>query len=466
MKDKMRPPQVLVDLAAVFAKEGFSVYMVGGAVRDFYLGKKAEDLDVATDAPPEKAMSLFKKVIPTGIAHGTVTIFFKGARVECTTFRTEKGYSDSRHPDEVLFSSSIEEDLARRDFTMNAIAVRLPDGKVVDPFGGREAIKKRIIETVGDAQKRFLEDGLRPIRCARFAAQTGFDVAEETLAAIPSCLASVAAVSKERVRDELVRMLSAGKPSIAFRLMERTGLLSLILPELAACRGVEQLGFHKDDVLDHLLNACDLSSPENLNVRLAALFHDIGKPECREWSGEKGRFTFYNHENVSAKKAESILTALRFPGKTVKAVSSLIENHMFHYESSWSAAAVRRFMVKAGVENIPDLFRLRAADSAATFADDPACEDALRMARETDLPENRELRKRIEKELKANAALSLKDLAVNGRDLMAAGIPQGPKMGLVLRELMQAVIADPACNTRERLTAIAKAYSEKLNAAR
>ena len=460
----MRPPAVLTSLAEVFAKKGFALYMVGGAVRDHYLGKQAQDLDVATDAPPEEVVGLFKKVIPTGIAHGTVTIFFKGARIECTTFRTEKGYSDSRHPDAVSFSSSIEDDLARRDFTMNAIAVRLPDGLVVDPFGGRAAIKAKIIETVGDAKTRFTEDGLRPIRCVRFAAQTGFAVTDATLAAIPQTLDSVAAVSKERIRDELIRMLSADKPSVAFRLMEKTGLLGLILPELAACRGVEQLGFHKDDVLDHLFNACDLSRPQNLNVRLAALFHDVGKPECREWSCEKGRYTFYNHENVSAKMAEVLLERLRFPTKTIKAVCALIANHMFHYESSWSAAAVRRFMVKAGVENIPDLFALRAADSSATFADNPESDEAVRLARQVEFSENRELKERIEKEINAKAALSLKDLAVGGRDLIAEGIKAGPQMGLILNELMSAVIADPECNTRERLIEIAKAYSARLAA--
>lgn len=440
--------------------------MVGGAVRDFFLGKTAEDLDVATNATPQDVSRLFRKVVPTGIAHGTVTVFFKGRKIECTTFRTEKGYSDSRHPDEIAFSASIEEDLARRDFTMNAIAVRLPDGEITDPFDGRGAIKRRTIKSVGDPVTRFSEDGLRPLRCVRFACQTGFSVDEETLAAIPSCLSVTAKVSRERVRDEFIKILRSPKPSLALRLMEGTGLLQLILPELAACRGIEQLGFHHDDVLDHMLKACDAAYP-SLTVRAAALFHDIGKPSCRAWNPEKGRYTFYNHEKKSAEIAGEIMTRLRFPQKTVHSVRHLIELHMFHYEPSWTSAAVRRFIVKAGVENIPDLFKLRAADSHATFSS--GCDRAAATENPADAPiENEnallaEFEKRIEKELASASALSTKDLAVNGRDLIRAGIPAGPVMGKILDELFSTVLADPKNNEKERLLRIARAYHQKLS---
>ncbi len=459
MKDNMRPPAVLREFSEFFTRKGFSVYMVGGAVRDFFLHKTAEDWDVATNASPEQVTSLFRKVIPTGIEHGTVTVFFKGKKIECTTFRREEGYSDSRHPDKIDFSDSIEEDLSRRDFTMNAIAVRLPDGKIIDPFGGRQAIKDKIIKTVGNPEERFSEDGLRPLRCVRFASQTGFTVDKDTLESIPRCISSTSKVSRERIRDEFIKILLSPKPSTALLLMERTGLLELILPEAAACRGVEQLGFHKDDVLDHMLKACDFADSGNFNVRAAAFFHDIGKPECREWSREKERYTFYNHEKKSAVITEEIMRRLRFPQKTIKAVCHLIGMHMFHYEPSWSDAAVRRFAVKAGVENIPDLFRLRIADSAATFAGPgqnipPAAENMLLD----------ELGKRIEKEIESKSALTVKDLAVTGNDLMAAGIPAGPVMGQIIRELFSTVISDPANNEKEKLLKIAEAFHRKLSA--
>lgn len=458
MKDNMRPPAVLKDLSVFFTRKGFSVYMVGGAVRDFFLRREAEDLDIATDATPEQVISMFRKVIPTGIEHGTVTILFKGKKIECTTFRTEKGYSDSRHPDSISFSSSVEEDLSRRDFTMNAIAVRLPDGKIVDPFGGRQAIKDRIIKTVGNPVERFSEDGLRPVRCVRFASQTGFSVDGPTLESIPVCLSATANVSMERIRDEFIKILLSPKPSTALRLMEKTGLLELILPEAASCRGVEQLGFHKDDVLDHMLKACDSSDPGNFNVRAAAFFHDIGKPLCQEWSPEKERYTFYNHEKKSAEITGKIMNRLRFSRKTIQDVCHLIEMHMFHYEPSWSDAAVRRFTVKAGIESIPDLFRLRAADSAATSGCGP---DGVYRSPEGMLL--RELEKRIKKEVDANAALSVKDLAVNGSDLMKAGIPAGPLMGKILDELFATVLSDPGSNKKDRLLKIADAFYRKLS---
>lgn len=460
MKDKIEPPALLREFAGFFTRAGFSVYMVGGAVRDYFRGRPAEDWDVATDAMPGDVIRLFRRVIPTGIAHGTVTVLFKGRKIECTTFRTETGYSDSRHPDHVqLGRVPVEDDLSRRDFTMNAIAVRLPDGAVVDPFGGREAIRNRRISAVGNPLERFSEDGLRPLRCVRFAAQTGFTVDGETLAAIPSCLSATAAVSQERIRDELQKMLAAPRPSDAFRLMEQTGLLALILPELAACRGVLQLGFHRDDVLDHLFLSCDLAAPDDPEVRLAALLHDTGKPFCREWNPEKGRFSFYRHEEKSAELAQSILTRLRFPRKTVEFVAHLVKNHMFRYTPDWSDAAVRRFLVRVGAENIPALFRLRAADFASTSAKTE--EEARALVREQ--PETAGLARRIGQEMQAHAVLSLKDLCVNGRDLQAEGIPAGPLMGKVMQSLFSAVLEDPGRNRKENLLEMAKTVYTRLS---
>ncbi|MDR1106107.1 MAG: hypothetical protein LBL44_07100, partial [Treponema sp.] len=309
----VRVHPLLKEIAALFSGRGKRLYLVGGAVRDLFRGRPASDWDLATDARPEEVMAIFRStrppspVIPTGIKHGTVTVHYRGkgggaaggteaayTGLEITTFRTESGYRDGRRPENVAFASSIEEDLSRRDFTMNAAAVRLPGGEIVDPFGGRADIQKRIIRCVGDPAERFAEDGLRPLRAVRFAAQLGFTVDRATLDAAGGALGVTAKVSAERVRDELDKILASGteaagaeasgteavRPSTAFRLMEETGLLRLILPELAACRGVEQKGYHRFDVLDHSLLACDYASKEGWprEVILAALLHDTGKP--------------------------------------------------------------------------------------------------------------------------------------------------------------------------------------------
>lgn len=209
------------------------------------LGKRADDWDVATNARPEEVISLFPRVIPTGIQHGTVTIPFRGAMIECTTFRAESEYSDGRRPDSIHYAATIEEDLSRRDFTMNAIAVSLPSGEVIDPFDGRGDIARRLIKTVGDPAERFAEDGLRTLRAVRFSAMEGFNLEEATLKAIPGAMAIAARVAQERVRDELIKLLSLQERSKAFLIMEACGLMNLILPELKACRGIEQGGRHR-----------------------------------------------------------------------------------------------------------------------------------------------------------------------------------------------------------------------------
>ncbi len=441
---------LLKDLARVFADAGHSVYLVGGAVRDMHLYRQVGDWDVATDAPPDRVMALFKRVIPTGIAHGTVTIHFKGESVECTTFRTEAGYSDGRRPDEVRYAATIEEDLSRRDFTMNAVAVSLPDGAVIDPFGGREDIRRGLIRTVGNPAERFAEDGLRPLRAVRFSAQLGFDIHQETLEAIRPALGVTALVAKERVRDELSKLLLSPLPSRGLRNMEETGLLALLMEELASCRGIEQKGLHKFDVLDHLLLACDAAPESSLELRLAALLHDVGKPETRE-TDEFGLYTFHRHEIASERIAESLLNRLRFPTKTVKTVCHLISQHMFHYEPSWTDAAVRRFIVRVGEEHIGPLFDLRLADGWAISG---VRGEPVHLA---------EFRDRIAAVTAMDHAFSLKDLAVNGRDLAAEGIPPGPLTGKILQELLEAVLDDPGLNERERLLEIAGALRDRID---
>ncbi|GAB1482772.1 HD domain-containing protein [Treponema sp.] len=438
----------LLEISSVFTAASKQAYLVGGAVRDLLRGAESKDWDIATDASPEEVMRLFRRVIPTGIKHGTVTVLFKGRSIEVTTFRTESEYSDGRHPDGVSYAATIEEDLSRRDFTMNAIALELPSGKLVDPFGGQKDIQNRLIRCVGKATERFNEDGLRPLRAARFAAQLMFRLDSATLAAIPGALKKTALVSSERVRDELDKILGSPKPSIGFEVMEKTGLLELLLPELALCRGIEQKGYHRFDVLDHLLRACDAAPRDKQRIRLASLFHDLGKPAVQRLD-ESGVYTFYNHEVESEKLSRKIMERLRYSNAAIEEVAHLVAIHMFHYEDSWTDAAVRRFIVRVGEENLQSAYDLRRADMEGTTGSPPSPSSLL------------PLMDRVESVLAKGRALSLRDLAVKGNDLASLGIARGPRMGVILNELLEAVLDDPELNTREKLLEIAKNMSAK-----
>lgn len=449
-------PEELVKIGGIFRKNGFKAYLVGGAVRDMILGKKGHDYDLATNATPRQVMGIFKKVIPTGIAHGTVTIHIFGMQIETTTFRTEADYTDGRHPDSIKFATTIEEDLSRRDFTMNAIAADLESGELTDPFDGQKDIRNKIIRTVGEPQERFAEDGLRPVRAVRFSGQLGFSIEEKTLAALsePEVLKKTASISVERFRDEFCKMLLCERPSDSLKLLEKTGILNIFIPEFAICRNCSQKdsrGFHEFDVADHILYACDGAQKGNLEVKLAAFYHDIGKPECRTTEivdGEE-RVHFHGHETKSAQKALASMTVLKFPNETIKNVVHLVQEHMFYYEHSWSDAAVRRFIIRVKPENIENLFALRLADIYGMHRTplkegSPAWNILL------------EFRKRIESVLEKKSALGIKDLAVNGRDLMQEGIPSGKAMGMILNELFETVTESPAMNEKEKLLALAK----------
>ncbi len=459
--DRIKIIPELKKVSEIFTNAGFEVYLVGGAVRDILLGKKNHDYDLTTNATPEQVMKLFKKVIPTGIAHGTVTIHIFGLELETTTFRTEGKYSDGRHPDKVIYANSIEEDLSRRDFTMNAIAAELKSGKIVDPFNGKADIKNKTIRAVGNAFERFNEDGLRPVRALRFASQLNFSIEEETFKAItnPQILARTKSVSVERFRDEFCKVLQSEKPSVGLKLMEKTGILSMFIPEFDNCRNCIQKdsrGFHEFDVADHLLYACDGAPKENLIVRLAAFYHDIGKPEARsiETIGEAQAIHFYQHEEISEKKCIQSMKHLKFSNEQISEVSLLVKEHMFHYESSWSEKSVRRFIIRVGIKNIENLFLLRLADvygmhNQKVEATSPTIKNL------------NELRERIEKILNEQNALSIKDLKVTGKDLIQAGIPAGKVMGEILNELFEAVLDSPSLNEREKLLEIAKNIYEQ-----
>ncbi|MDY2826115.1 MAG: HD domain-containing protein [Treponema sp.] len=452
----MKIPDILKKMNEIFVQHGYKAYLVGGAVRDMLMGKEPHDWDVTTDATPEQVMSIFRKVIPTGIAHGTVTVHFMKNEIEVTTFRTESDYSDGRHPDKVEYTGNIEEDLSRRDFTINAIASYLGDGTITDPFHGRDDIKRKVIRTVGNPLERFSEDGLRPVRAVRFSAQLGFEIERETLKAIsePEILKKTSGISLERFRDELLKLMKAEKPSAGLKLMEESGILDIFIPEFKKCRGCIQgdfRGYHQFDVLDHLFYACDGAPASKQNVRLAALFHDIGKPDVKRVipTPQGDQFTFYNHEAKSQQITKEILFRLKFSNAEIANICHLVVNHMFNYTQDWTDAAVRRFLAKIQAENLEDLYDLRLADIYGMNNAPVRGQDSRTIALLN------ELKDRISKETEKNSVLSLKQLAVNGKDLMKNGISAGKDLGFVLNQLLETVLEDPSQNEKEQLIKIA-----------
>jgi poly(A) polymerase/tRNA nucleotidyltransferase (CCA-adding enzyme) len=447
----MRIPRIPKKLASVFSAHGYQCYLVGGATRNIVLKRKIIDFDIATDARPEQVSRIFKRVIPTGIKHGTVTVLFQGKQFEVTTFRSEGEYLDGRRPSTVTFTPSIHEDLKRRDFTINAIAWDLINNRLLDPHNGRRDIKLKTIRAIGDPVERFSEDGLRPLRACRLATQLDFQVEKETLGAIGRTLHTVAKVSQERIRDELERILKAHQPSIGFKLMLETALLFEILPELAACKQVEQRELHCFDVFHHSIYTADAAPQDNLVLRLAALLHDIGKAVTIS-TNHQGQLQFHGHEKSSALLAGRITRRLKFPNLVTKRVTHLVLHHMFNYQEEWSDAAVRRFISRVGRENIPDLLALRRADQIGRcrhWEISPALID---------------FEKRIEKVLAADQALTISDLKLDGRDIISSlELAPGPQIGVILKFLLESVLEDPDLNTRPALLRLAHGfYKERL----
>lgn len=442
-------PKTIKTFSSVFHEHGHHLYIVGGAVRDHLLGRESSDFDFATDALPGEVMAMFRHVIPTGIEHGTVTVLYAGEQFEVTTFRTETGYSDSRHPDEVHFVRDLSEDLSRRDFTMNAIAVDTQGGSYIDEHEGMRDIEDRYIRAIGDPHTRFSEDSLRILRGYRFISSLGFSLEQQTRASAAELRETIRSVSIERIREEFNKILSSRKPSDSLEIMQEDGLLQILMPELSACLGVEQKGFHLHDVFYHSIYACDSVPSDDLRIRWAALLHDIGKPATRRFADD-GIPTFYNHESKSADMADVILRRMKFSNAERTAIVHLIRQHMYHYTPEWSDAAIRRFLKRVGVDTVEDLFSLRRADACGTNGAGP------------DLISEREFSRRIHAVLEQQAALSVKDLKIGGRDLMAAGIPAGPVLGTLLEELLDTVLDDPSLNEKERLLEIAAHMWERI----
>jgi tRNA nucleotidyltransferase (CCA-adding enzyme) len=419
---------------------GRKSWIVGGCVRDSLLGKKAADWDVATEAQPKELLRTFPRAVPTGIEHGTVTVVMGGQHYEVTTLRGETSYSDGRRPDAIHFVEEITHDLARRDFTINAIAVDPESGELVDPFEGRKDLAAKVIRAVGDAHERFSEDGLRVLRAARFAATLEFELAPATFGAIEPTLDTYRKVSAERVRDEWVKTMKAKKPSRAFEIMRTSGILAVSCPELLEGVGLSQNKWHTYDVWGHAMACLDACAGDPV-LRIAALLHDVGKPRTRAFSDKTQDYTFYDHDRLGAEIADPICLRLRLSTEERQRVVALVRHHLFHY-NQWSDAAVRRWIRRVGKERILDLYALNEADLRGKGPEVEADAFAPLAA----------LKAHVEKVLAEGAALSTRDLAINGHDLMKElGLGPGRIIGEVLEALLEDVTNDPAVNERTAL---------------
>ena len=430
-------PEIIRQFASIFRENGHRLYIVGGAVRDHLLGRKNSDYDFCTDAKPEEVIPMFRRVIPTGIKHGTVTVLFKRESFEVTTFRTEGAYSDQRHPDSVTFVTDLSEDLSRRDFTVNAFAADCLDGSIIDLFDGMKDLKSKTIRAIGIPRERFEEDALRLMRLARFCSKLGFEPDPETKQASSQLSASITNVSQERIYDELSKILMTEKPTVGLRLLEDIGVLEHILPELTECRRIEQTKVGATDVLEHIYNTVDAAAHfrYSYNVRLAALLHDIAKPQTMVIN-PYGVMRFYGHDIKSAQMARVVMRRLKCSNQLTDTVCNLIENHMVKYSPNWTDGAVKRFIKRVGKENINELFELQWCDQIASEG-------------KSKVEEYDPFIRRI-KELE-NQPMSVRELAVSGDDLAQAGIPKSKVMGDILDELLEMVIDYPSLNEKETL---------------
>ena len=435
------PPDVMAVLRTLRAA-GKQAWIAGGAVRDLLRGKAADDFDVATDALPEQVVKLFPRVVPTGMQHGTVTVLTAEHKVEVTTFRGEGPYLDGRRPSSVTFLGDIDGDLARRDFTVNAIAWDPIAGVLRDPFSGAEDLRRCRLRAVGDALARFREDGLRPLRAVRFASTLRLALEPGTRRAIPAALDVFSKVATERVRDELIKLLVRGAPpSRGLRLLLRTGLLARIIPELLESVNFAQNRYHRWDVWRHTLRCVDFAPPD-LVVRLAALLHDVAKPRsAAPKEGAPGEHTFYDHEKVGAQLAAEILQRLKFPRRETERVAHLVAEHNWHYRPDWNDATVRRVLARVGAAELPSLWALRIADLKARG----------RLVEEG-LTNQAQAEARFQREIDRAAALKITDLAIGGEDVMRElTIGPGRLVGELLSRLLERVLDDPDLNTREGL---------------
>jgi len=436
----MTIPSEVKNIMEKLGKAKFEAYIVGGCVRDLLRKIKPQDWDITTNAKPEEIQKIFPKSFYAN-KFGTVTVLTKSkdktlAEIEITTYRIDEKYTDKRHPDKIKFAKTIKEDLARRDFTVNAVAL---DKELVDPFNGQKDLEKKIIRAVGKANDRFNEDALRMLRAVRFATTLNFTIEEKTLKAIQKNSGWIQAISKERIRDELIKIFNSEKAAEGVDLLRETNLLKYILPELQKGVGVSQNREHIYDIYEHSMRSLKAAAEKryNLEVKFAALFHDIGKPETKE--GEGPDSTFYNHDYVGAKIVARILSRLKFPKKFIEKVTLLVKNHMFVSDPErLTEAGARRLLRRVGKENIPDLINLRISDRLGM---------SLPKARPYRLRKTEYLIEKVSKD-----PISVAMLKIKGDEIMKLlKLDPGPKVGAILDVLLAEVIEKPEKNKKDYL---------------
>ncbi len=438
---KISLPDEVTKILRKLDSKGFEVYIVGGAVRDILMGKMVNDWDFTTNATPDKILKIFKNAFYDN-KFGTVGIPAKDPDLkphEITTFRTEEGYSDSRRPDKIKWGKSLTEDLTRRDFTINAMAIDPNTLSIIDPFNGQKDIQKKLIRAVGDPNERIKEDALRLLRALRIASQLGFSVEDETLNAIKSSAALINKIAKERIKDELFKILISPNPIQGITLMRKTNLLEEILPEAEKMFGVDQVSpqrHHIYDVGTHALMSLKNLRSRDPIVALATFIHDIGKPQTYKKT-DQGVITFYNHEIVGAKIAKNISSRLRLSKKEEEKLYKLVRYHQFTVDENQSDKAIKRFIKKVGLENVEDMLELRRADRLGSGA------------RETSW-RTEEFKKRLIEVQKT--PFTIHDLKITGHDVMKElGIKPGPKVGKILETLFKEVEDKKLDNKRGEL---------------
>lgn len=437
MKDmKITLPSKVNQIIHTIRSANFDAYAVGGCIRDSVLGRMPNDWDITTSAKPEEIKSLFPKTIDTGIRHGTVTVMLQKEGFEVTTYRIDGEYEDSRHPKEVTFTASLEEDLKRRDFTINAMAYNEEEG-LIDIFGGMEDIERKVIRCVGEAAERFSEDALRMMRAVRFSAQLGYTIEEKTETAIRKLAPTLQKISAERIQAELVKLVTSPNPDY-LRIAYETGVTKEVLPEFDRMMQTDQNNpHHCYCVGEHTLQAMKQIKPDKV-LRLAMLFHDIAKPDMLTVD-EEGIYHFHGHPEEGAVMTKEIMKRLKFDNDTIGKVTTLVRFHDYHIAQT--PQGMRRAINKIGEDIMPYLFLVKQADMLAQSS-------YQREGKQKDLDRLQEIYKEV---LAKKDCVCLKNLAVTGNDLIASGMKPGKEIGEILDRLLQLVIEEPACNEKEYL---------------
>lgn len=432
-------PHHVLTTCKTINKHGFTSYVVGGAVRDILLNKTPTDWDLTTNALPDEIEKMFKRTFPTGKEFGTISTVVAGQIIEITTMRSDGLYTDSRHPDSVVFTHNIEQDLSRRDFTINAIAYDPLDRKLVDPFSGQKHLRKKMLVTVGDPRERFQEDPLRMLRLLRFQSTLGFKLERKTKKVIPQIAKKINTISAERILVELNKMLLGENLRDALENFYLCGLLDEVIPELAAGFDVSPGNNHPYDLLGHAINSAHYAHP-TLPLRWAALLHDVGKNKTLQ----------REHEKLSAQMAEIILRRLKASNDLIKKVTTLIGHHMYDIHPQSRDKTIRKFIAKVGCDVIYDLILLRQADMSGMNQDPRLI-----------LKYGTQMTNRLDQIIQEDNALSLKELKVNGHILIKElNLEPGPKVGNILEFLLEKVLEDPTLNTKNKLLIMAQTYLE------